>query len=217
MPSNKIHCHPRRFLCTSKDSSKAIDDFRRQQEQLEEEFNKNSPVTPNAADLINRRQSTGDEPEDEHTTKIRREILEAAMTFVPTLGWSKEAICKGAESLGYPGVVHGMFPRGNAELVEFFYTRCTERLVEWMEEETRGGEKVASGRAFVTRAVEQRLRMLQPHLSSWPQAIAVMSLPPNAVKALANLLTLADEICYYSGDRAVDVSRVKSSRRWMII
>lgn len=128
------------------------------------------------------------------------------MTFVPTLGWTKEAISKGAETLGYPGVVHGMFPRGNAELIEYFYTDCTQRLVKWMEEETEGGKKVGSGKAFVTKAVEQRLRMLAPYLTNWPQAIAVMSLPPNAVKSLANLLTLVDEICYYSGDKAVDVS-----------
>lgn len=129
------------------------------------------------------------------------------MTFVPTLGWTKEAISKGAETLGYPGVVHGMFPRGSAELIEYFYKNCTERLVEWMDKETEGGKKPAvSGKEFVTRAVEQRLRMLTPYLSSWPQAMAVMSLPPNAVKSLANLLTLVDEICYYSGDQAVDVS-----------
>lgn len=54
-------------------------------------------------------------------------------------------------------------------------------------------------------AVETRLRMIVPYLSRWPQAIAIMSLPPNAPHTLASVLTLVDDICYYAGDRSVDV------------
>lgn len=196
---------PRLHSNSSKDGSSSIEDFRKKQEQLEEEFNKNSPIIPpHVHEATN---NSTESPKDEKTQKIRRDILNAAIKHVPTLGWTKEAICKGAEDLGYPGVVHGMFPRGSAELIEYFYTNCTERLVEWMDKETEGGTKVGSGKEFVTRAVQQRLMMLEPYLNNWPKAIAVMSLPPNAIQSLANLLTLADEICYFSGDRAVDVSR----------
>lgn len=59
---------------------------------------------------------------------------------------------------------------------------------------------------FVRDAVETRLRMNLPYLKHWPQAIALISLPPNVPTALANLLTLVDDICYYAGDRSVDVS-----------
>lgn len=196
---------PRLHSSSSKDGSSSIEDFRKKQEQLEEEFNKNSPIIP--PHVHETSNNSTESPKDEKTQKIRRDILNAAIKHVPTLGWTKEAICKGAEDLGYPGVVHGMFPRGSAELIEYFYTNCTERLVEWMDKETEGGTKVGSGKEFVTRAVQQRLMMLEPYLNNWPKAIAVMSLPPNAIQSLANLLTLADEICYFSGDRAVDVSR----------
>lgn len=47
--------------------------------------------------------------------------------------------------------------------------------------------------------------MIIPYLSKWPQAIAIMSLPPNVPQALATLLTFVDDICYYAGDRSVDV------------
>lgn len=199
--STRIH----RSATTKDDIS--IDDFRRKQEQIEEEFNKSSPITTLEQIRQNRtEEGKAKAEEDEHTNKIRKEILAAAMNFVPTLGWTKEAIIKGAESLGYPGVVHGLFPRGNGELIEYFYTDCTQRLVEWMDKETEGGTKrVPSEAVFISNAIHQRLKMLAPYRSSWPQAIAVMSLPHNAVKSLANLLTLADEICHYSGDRAVDV------------
>jgi ubiquinone biosynthesis protein COQ9 len=48
--------------------------------------------------------------------------------------------------------------------------------------------------------------MIIPYINKWPQALGIMSLPANAPSALANLLTLVDDICYYAGDRSVDVS-----------
>lgn len=59
----------------------------------------------------------------------------------------------------------------------------------------------------VRDAVETRLRMVIPYKKTWPQAMAIMTLPPHVPTALANLLTLVDDICYYAGDRSVDVSR----------
>lgn len=59
---------------------------------------------------------------------------------------------------------------------------------------------------FIQGAVEKRLRMIIPYIGMWPQALVIMSLPPNVPPALANLLTLVDDICYYAGDRSVDVS-----------
>lgn len=58
----------------------------------------------------------------------------------------------------------------------------------------------------IAYAVETRLRMIEPYLSHWPQALAIMTLPPNVPTSLANLLTLVDDIWYYAGDRSVDVS-----------
>lgn len=60
----------------------------------------------------------------------------------------------------------------------------------------------------VRDSVETRLRMVIPYKKTWAQAMAIMTLPPNVPTALANLLTLVDDICYYAGDRSVDVSRI---------
>ena len=42
----------------------------------------------------------------------------------------------GAEQEGFPGVAHGMFPRGGAELVFFFYRECNKQLAEQMKLQT---------------------------------------------------------------------------------
>ncbi|GLH15726.1 Ubiquinone biosynthesis protein COQ9, mitochondrial [Gryllus bimaculatus] len=135
---------------------------------------------------------------------VRRAILHAALPFVQQHGWSRDALSRGAEAAGFPGVAHGLFPGGGADLVRFFYTACNERLAEQLR--ARAPPPADRRALFVQEAVEARLRMLLPYLDRWPQALAIMTLPPNIPPALANLLTLVDDICYYAGDRSVDFS-----------
>lgn len=137
--------------------------------------------------------------------EIRNKILSASLEFVPKLGWSKEALSAGAKTAGFPGIAHGMFPRGGADLVHYHQTTSNSKLLEFLKELQRQNEqKPLAPAEFVEKAIKVRLEMTIPYLSKWPQAIAIMSLPPNVPTSLATLLTLVDDICYYAGDRSVD-------------
>lgn len=46
-------------------------------------------------------------------------------------------LVKGAGSIGYPGVIHGMFPQGGADLVSYFYASCNQKLAEQLKEATK--------------------------------------------------------------------------------
>ncbi|XP_011066775.1 PREDICTED: ubiquinone biosynthesis protein COQ9, mitochondrial [Acromyrmex echinatior] len=151
-------------------------------------------------------QSTHEENDEEYEKNIKLKILGASLKFVPDMGWSKQAISAGAESIGYPSVIHGLFPKGSAALVEYFYSMCNRELNEILEKETNSSSSQKTPEQQVLDAVEIRLRMVVPYKKTWPQAIAIMSLPPNVPTALANLLTLVDDICYYAGDRSVDIN-----------
>uniref|UniRef100_A0A182SCK6 Ubiquinone biosynthesis protein n=1 Tax=Anopheles maculatus TaxID=74869 RepID=A0A182SCK6_9DIPT len=131
-------------------------------------------------------------------------ILDAALEFVQSHGWSKQALAKGAEAVNYPSVSHGLFPRGGIELVHHFYKQCNLKLIDYLKQETAEVEKVANPSEFARKAIEFRLHLLEPYLKYWPQALGLMALPPNAPHSLANVLTLVDDICYYAGDRSVD-------------
>lgn len=90
---------------------------------------------------------------------------------------------------------------------------CNRELNEILEKEALATKADSSSlqktpEQQVYDAVETRLRMVIPYKKTWPQAVAIMSLPPNVPTALANLLTLVDDICYYAGDRSVDVSYI---------
>ncbi|XP_031827883.1 ubiquinone biosynthesis protein COQ9, mitochondrial isoform X3 [Nomia melanderi] len=118
---------------------------------------------------------------------------------------------KGAESIGYPGVIHGLFPNRGADLVQYFYLTCNNELNKVLKEQARVTEDnpTKEKKTLETQlqdAVKIRLKMVIPYKKTWPQALALMTLPPNVPKSLANLLTLVDDICYYSGDRSVDIN-----------
>ncbi|XP_035722202.1 ubiquinone biosynthesis protein COQ9, mitochondrial-like [Vespa mandarinia] len=155
--------------------------------------------------------SSNEETEEEYEQKTKRKILIASMNFVPELGWSRQAISAGAESIGYPGIIHGMFPNGGAELVAHFYSTSNNELNQILKEkyetiQADPAKKVENPREQISYAMETRLRMIIPYKKNWSQAIALMTLPPNVPTSLANLVTLVDDICYYTGDRSIDIT-----------
>lgn len=201
LSSLQTQLHHHRNFCTksTKDDAAAstIDQFRAKEEQREKEFEE-------------REKSKKQQENDAKNAKadaIRTQILEAALTHVPTLGWTRNAIVQGAEQVGFPSVSHGMFPEGGYELVSHFNGKCNEALLKMLQEETNNGEKeISDPLDFLVRFVRLRLEMIAPYKAQWPQALALIALPQNASTALAQVLTLVDDICYYSGDRSVDVS-----------
>nr|XP_023029337.1 ubiquinone biosynthesis protein COQ9, mitochondrial-like [Leptinotarsa decemlineata] len=116
---------------------------------------------------------------------IRNKILASSLPFVPELEWSKEAISNGAECIGYPAISHGMFTRGGADLVHYFQTSSNSKLVDILKkiQEECKENPILPGE-FAEKAIQARLKMIQPYISKWPQAIAIMSI------LLLNIITM---------------------------
>lgn len=178
---------------------KKLDDFRTREELKEAEFNKQPAATEKKVHQ--------ESEDDEAVTEIKKKILESSLAFVESSGWTRQSIAKGAEQAGYPGTVHGMFSRGGIELINYYYLKSNRQLAEEMRGKVGDNiEKVGDPKKFVSWALQQRLTMIHPLIKTWPQALAMMTLPPNVPTSLANVLTLVDDVCYFSGDRSVDVS-----------
>lgn len=142
------------------------------------------------------------EQEDFNT---RQRILRASLPFVNQYGWTKKAIIAGTEAEGLPSVSHGMFPRGGAELVNFFYITSNKELANILAERVKeAGDEKPKTREFIHDALETRLKMILPYVDTWPQAMAIQTLPQNAIESWTNLVNLMDDIWYYAGDRSVD-------------
>lgn len=133
------------------------------------------------------------------------QVLTNALRHVGAHGWTVEALAAGATDVGFPPSAHGLFPRGAVELVDFFMDKCHDDLRETLTAHAPALQamSVADRLKFGVRA---RLELLTPVLSTWPQAMALGALPPNAPTTLNKLAKLADEIWYFAGDKSTDAS-----------
>lgn len=154
------------------------------------------------------RSSQEDSEEQEHEHLVKERILKAALEYVPIYGWDKQALEAGASAEGLPPVAAGMFPRGGADLVFYFYTQSNKQLGDILkqkiEEAKAEGLEKPRITPFIREALETRLRMILPYIDHWPQAMGIQTLPQNAPESWSNLLAVADEIWFHAGDRSTD-------------
>ena len=133
--------------------------------------------------------------------ELRLRVLEAALLEVPAQGWTTEALSSGATACGLSPMAHGLLPRGPVELVEFFSAQCDGELSAQMEE--RAEELVAlevHNRLLV--AMQARLKLVAPHRTSWPQALALRALPTNLPNTLRDAHSLASLLLDTCGEDA---------------
>ena len=104
------------------------------------------------------------EPDDRRSL-----ILEEALKLVPEHGWTGYVLSEGARALGLSGAAEEgeMFPRGPAELVDYFEQKCNQCLNGYMEK--LANEDQLEGSKLIKAAVKYRLEMLAPYIEKWPQ------------------------------------------------
>ena len=133
--------------------------------------------------------------------ELRLRVLEAAMLEVPQLGWTTDALTAGAAACELSPMAHGLLPRGPIELVEHFSSVCDAKLSEELSE--RADELAmleVHNRLLV--AMQARLRMIAPHATTWPQALALRALPANLQHTLGSAHSLASQLLDACGEDA---------------
>jgi ubiquinone biosynthesis protein COQ9 len=136
--------------------------------------------------------------------EAERNILSAALAYVPSHGFTSEALTLGAKNAGYLDVSTNLFPKGTFDLVR--YHLVSQRLalkdrIQFPDEQMGVGRKVKS-------LVLERLRANVDSgiVSRWQEALAVMSLAENIPSSLRELSALSDEVWFLAGDTSVDSS-----------
>lgn len=178
----------------------SFNEFREREQRKEQEFDWQSK-----AEKTNNNESKQFSIDEDQLNELEIKILEAALDFVNEHGWSKLALSKGAEMVGVASTAQGMFERGGAELIDYFNNKCNQQLIQFMEKLIAESAEPLSPPKFTAKAIEFRLRFMAQYKAQWPQALGIMALPQNVPTALSTLLTMADDICFYAGDRSVDV------------
>ncbi|KAF2639921.1 ubiquinone biosynthesis protein COQ9 [Massarina eburnea CBS 473.64] len=134
-------------------------------------------------------------------------ILSAAISHVPSFGFTVDALKLGARDAGYLDASTNLFPQGVFDLVN--YHLVTQRLAlkdsVQFPSEGQSGKKLGAGAKVRTLALA-RLRANEPIIHRWQQALAIMAQPTYIPPSLAELARLSDEIWYLAGDKSVDGS-----------
>ncbi|XP_043937216.1 ubiquinone biosynthesis protein COQ9, mitochondrial [Protopterus annectens] len=154
---------------------------------------------------------SGEHSEDYETEEqLQLRILTSALEFVPSHGWSVEAIAEGAETLGLSTAAAGMFNNGAGDLVLHFVSQCNSKLSEHLEEQHKlvqlGQADKKKTDEFLRDALQVRLKMLIPYIEKWPQAMGILLLPQNIPESLKYLTSMVDDIWFYAGDKSTDIN-----------
>lgn len=170
-------------------------------------FNDHSKWITTASKAREANECSGTTQREEDTledTLVQSRLLETAIQYVPSSGFSKETVAQAARDLGLSIAILGSFPRGaEAALVEHFNSKCNETLRTKLASE-RNKWKFASLRERLAIGIQKRLEMLVPVIDAWPNALAIQARPSELPVTLQNYEEIADIIWHATGDRAVD-------------
>jgi len=133
---------------------------------------------------------------------LKAKMLDAALEAVPQHGWTVGALSAGAVACGLSPAAHGMATRGPIELVRHFNLKCDEALREELAAQRTQMEALEVQNRLVL-AMQIRLRMMEPYVDNWPQALALKVLPTNLAESLGDAHALAALLLNACGERAL--------------
>jgi len=140
---------------------------------------------------------------------IAGEILDVALEFVHTHGWTQKTIDVAVEALELSPSTSGMFKRGPADLVLHFIESSNAKLFEILAAESKRFDSSTSNVTtsdFIEKAIKERLKMIIPFIDSWPQALTLLATPSVAAEVLEQGANMVDEIWYHAGDMSSDMN-----------
>ena len=136
------------------------------------------------------------------TRSMKVAILNEALKLVPKYGWTRFSLEEACKLLDLPPTAHGLFPRGEVDLIAHFVESSNESLAD----KAGKAHDMESMRDRLKRITRERLQMVLPFEQSWGQALKTLALPRNALVGAQLLHSISDEILHVSGDQSTDLS-----------
>lgn len=139
-------------------------------------------------------QTAAETASDSSEDAVKKEILEKAAGHISQHGFSLSTIIAGARDAGYGSFVHGMFPRGEAELLEHIMDKNREALQPKVKADPQWPQLPREEKLY--RCFEHYFNLMVPYIHKWPQAMAVGMDPANLPHTTKKMFDLADEVCH---------------------
>ena len=126
-------------------------------------------------------------------------ILSAALSHVPTHGFTTTALTQGARDAGYLDISTNLFPTGAFSLVN--YHLVTQRLA--LAKHAASLEPRTDITANIRALALRRLHANTPIIHRWQEALALLSTARHIPTSLRELARLSDELLFLAGSTTV--------------
>ena len=126
-------------------------------------------------------------------------ILSAALTHVPTHGFSTTALTHGARDAGYLDISTNLFPTGAFSLVN--YHLVTQRLA--LAKHAASLQPQTDITANIRTLTLRRLHANKLIIHRWQEALALLSTARHIPTSLRELARLSDELLFLAGSTTV--------------
>lgn len=136
---------------------------------------------------------------------IQEQMLDAALPHVQQVGWTLEALRRGARSLGLSQSAATLVEDGEAALVEHFWVMSD---AQWRSEMDQRAEELHQLEldGQLKLLLKARLEQIRPYANTWAQALAIQTRPRMLQTAVRLRADFADDVWHRVGDSSLDSS-----------
>lgn len=136
-----------------------------------------------------------------HPKKLQ--LLQKSLEYIPTCGFTRDAVRKAVEELGLSQAATGLLERGPIELVEFHHSSADKEAAIYAHE--IANEELES-KDVIIASLQKRLQLSEPFRPHWSRALALEHLPQNWPAATRRLFYFIGELLHATKDKSTDVS-----------
>ncbi|CAF9907216.1 MAG: Ubiquinone biosynthesis protein coq9, mitochondrial [Alectoria fallacina] len=129
-------------------------------------------------------------------------ILSAALSHVPTHGFSINALTQGARDAGYLDISTNLFPTGAFSIVR--YHLVSQRLA--LAKHASSLQPQVDITANIATLALHRLHANKPIIHRWQEALALLSTARHLATSIRELALLSDELLFLAGSTTVTSS-----------
>jgi ubiquinone biosynthesis protein COQ9 len=141
-------------------------------------------------------------PDDPTLDEIAAVLIPLVAEAAAFDGWNEKAVLSAAQSAGVdPDLVRAAFPGGAIALIDRWFAWIDGEMAHRLPPEVLAEMKV---RLRITRLVETRLEIAQPHKESLRRALTILAMPQNLARTAKLGWRAADAMWRLAGDTATD-------------
>ena len=136
---------------------------------------------------------------------LKRRILDLALSKVPSLGWTEEALRSAISSLGLSSSLLSLFPQPQLDLIAHFHNAATAASLAALTALQSPPAPPLNNSQLLSNAVTLQLQQHWPYAAQLPVLLGLCLSPQHLASSSSLLVDWADRVWYQLGDSSTDL------------